>query len=133
MMVSDGDGIVCFDVCNYFGCNDVVLQVDVRYLYNYCIEGINFFYEKYVLIILLFFHVVVYLVFQLRECYVQMQVYNIYDVEKISQFVVLEVDMFVFYGIFSRKYWLDDYVCFIIMEEVLCEYVFEVVVCCCEG
>lgn len=125
---SDGDGIVRFDVRNYFGRNDVVLQADVRHLHNYRIEGINPFHEKYALITLPPLHVAAHLAPQLRERHVQMQVHNTYDAEKISQFAAPEVDTLAFYGIPSRKYWLDDYVRFTTMEEVLREYVPEVAV-----
>lgn len=125
---SDADGIVRFDVRNYFGRNDVVLQADVRNLLNYRIESLNPFHERYASITLPPLQLSNHLASRLREHHVQMQVHNTYDAEKISRFTVPEVDTVAFYGIPSRKYWLDDYVRFTTMEEVLREYVPEVAV-----
>jgi hypothetical protein len=57
-----------------------------------------------------------------------MQVQNTYSAEKLSRFDVPDVDTLAFYGVPYKKYWLDDYVRFTTMEEVLREYVPEVAV-----
>lgn len=54
------------------------------------------------------------------------QVQNEYQAAERTQFYRPEVDTLPFFGKADRTYWLDDYTRFIIMEEVLREYVMEV-------
>lgn len=54
---------------------------------------------------------------------IAMQVQNTYSVEHINQFKTADVDSIPFYGKADRVYYLDDYVRFPLLEEVLREYV----------
>ena len=59
---------------------------------------------------------------------VSMQVQNIYVPDKLKQYANPMVDSSAYYGAFQKSYLLDDYTRFATMEEVLREYIVEVLV-----
>ncbi len=123
---SDGEGIVRFDVRDYYGQGEIVLQADIKDQRLYRIEGLNPFSEKYTGIALPPYRLNGSVEPWLKQHNLGMQVQNTYSSEKLSRFEVPNVDTLAFYGIPYKKYWLDDYVRFTTMEEVLREYVPEV-------
>lgn len=125
---SDADGNVRFDVRDYYGQNEIVLQADIKDQRLFRIEGNNPFSERYLSTVLAPFQLPASSEPWLKQQSLGMQVQNTYAAEKLSRFDVPDVDTLAFYGVPFKKYWLDDYVRFTTMEEVLREYVPEVAV-----
>lgn len=125
---SDGDGIVRFDVRDYYGQGEIVLQADITDQRLFRIEGNNPFSERFTGISLPPYNVSAATQSWLKQHNLGMQVQNTYAGEKLSRFDIPDVDTLAFYGVPYKKYWLDDYVRFTTMEEVLREYVPEVAV-----
>lgn len=125
---SDGDGNVRFDVRDYYGPNEIILQADITDQRLFRIEGNNPFSERYTGVALPAFNLSNTSEASLKQHSLGMQVQNTYAAEKLSRFDVPDVDTLAFYGVPYKKYWLDDYVRFTTMEEVLREYVPEVAV-----
>jgi hypothetical protein len=125
---SDAEGMVRFDVRDYYGQNEIVLQAEINDARLFRIEGINPFSEKYTATPLPPYRPSERMESWLQQHSLGMQVQNTYVAEKLSQFDIPHVDTLAFYGIPYKKYWLDDYVRFTTMEEVLREYVPEVAV-----
>jgi hypothetical protein len=125
---SDAEGNVRFDVRDYYGQNEIVLQADITDARLFRIEGNNPFSERYTGITLPEFTLPPAAEPWLKQHNLGMQVQNSYAGEKLSRFDLPDVDTLAFYGVPFKKYWLDDYVRFTTMEEVLREYVPEVAV-----
>lgn len=121
------DGKAYFDVRDYYGQNEIVIQTDVADS-NYRLDVLNPFSEKYSTTPLPAFALPAAIQQALNEHSLNMQVLNIYDAPKLSQFEVPAIDTMPFYGKPFNKYKLDDYTRFTTMEEVLREYVPEVAV-----
>jgi hypothetical protein len=125
---SDGDGIVRFDVRDYYGQGEIVLQADITDQRLFRIEGNNPFSERFTGIALPPYNVSAATQSWLKQHNLGMQVQNTYAGEKLSRFEIPDVDTLAFYGVPYKKYWLDEFVRFTTMEEVLREYVPEVAV-----
>lgn len=125
---SDPEGNVRFDVRDYYGHNEIVLQADINDARLFRIEGNNPFSEKYTGLQLPGYHLSNSTEPWLKQHSLGMQVQNTYAAEKLSRFDIPNVDTLAFYGVPFKKYWLDDYVRFTTMEEVLREYVPEVAI-----
>jgi hypothetical protein len=125
---SDGDGMVRFDVRDYYGQGEIVLQADITDQRLFRIEGNNPFSERFTGIALPPYNVSAATQSWLKQHNLGMQVQNTYAGEKLSRFEIPDVDTLAFYGVPYKKYWLDEFVRFTTMEEVLREYVPEVAV-----
>lgn len=121
------EGKMFFDVRDYYGQNEIIVQSDVADS-NYRVEVINPFSEKYSDQALPGFILPATSQAALNEQSIGMQVLNTYDPGKLSRFAVPAIDTFPFYGKPYKVYKLDDYTRFSTMEEVLREYVPEVAV-----
>jgi hypothetical protein len=124
---SDAQGKVTFDVRDYYGQNEIILQTDGT-VGNYRIDVQNPFSEKYSSGVLPPFIISEKDRDAINQHSIGMQVVNAYDGTKLSRFAVPAIDTLPFYGKFLKRYKLDDYTRFSTMEEVLREYVPEVAV-----
>lgn len=124
---SNAQGSVSFDVRNYYGQNEIILQTDGT-VSNYRIDVQNPFSETYSQHPLPKFRLWEKDRDVINEHSIGMQVINAYDAPRLSQFALPVIDTMPFYGKGSKKYRLDDYTRFSSMEEVLREYVPEVAV-----
>ena len=125
---SNKEGRLSFDVRDYYGQNEVIVQAENYADSNYHIDIANPFSEKYSGNRLPRFLLPESLKTSLTNYSIGMQVQNTYTGEKLSRFNVPEVDTIPFYGKPFTRYMLDDYVRFTTMEEVLREYVPDVAV-----
>src|SRR5687767_14746596 len=107
---SDAEGNVRFDVRDYYGQNEIVLQADISDQRLFRIEGNNPFSEKFTGVPLPGFHLPSSTEPWLKKYNIGMQVQNTYAAEKLSRFEVPNVDTLAFYGVPFKKYWLDDFV-----------------------
>jgi len=120
-------GKVYFDVRDYYGQNEIIIQTDNPDS-NAHVEVLNPFSEKYSDVPLPAFSLAAATQNSLNEQSIGMQVLNTYDAGKLSRFAIPNIDTTPFYGKPTNVYKLDDYVRFTTMEEVLREYVPEVAV-----
>lgn len=125
---SDGYGNFRFDVRDYYGPGEIVLQADINDARLFRLEGNNPFSEKFTTVALPPLKLSPSMEALLRQYNLGMQVQNTYAGEKLSRFELPDIDTLAFYGIPYKKYFLDDYTRFTTMEEVLREYVPEVAV-----
>ncbi len=125
---SDSAGVVQFDVKDYYGAGEAVIQTNTQTAGLYSIALLNPFIEKYSARQLPPFEMPAKTMDSLLEDYsIGMQVQNIYTDEEIMQFRPPHIkDTFPFFGRPSNSYALDNYKRFTTMEEVLREYVREV-------
>jgi len=125
---TDSTGIVQFDVKDYYGAGEAVLQTNTEADSLYNVAILSPFIEKYSARQLPPFSMSLKGADSLLEEYsIGMQVPNIYAAEKIKQFLAPDLkDSFPFFGRPSFSYALDDYKRFTTMEEVLREYVREI-------
>ncbi|OQP49431.1 hypothetical protein [Niastella populi] len=124
---TDKEGKIYFDVRDYYGQNEIIVQTDAPDS-NYRVNVLNPFSEKYSNRLLPPFALPAASQYALNEHSIGMQVLNTYDPGKLSHFAIPEIDTFPFYGKPYKVYKLDDYTRFTTMEEVLREYVPEVAV-----
>lgn len=126
---TDSLGIVHFDVKNYYGPGDIIIQVRSESNAAYKVELINPYSEikpKHGLPLFSFSKEHEEKILQKS---IAMQVQNIYRTDSIRKFSMPAVnDTFPFYGKADFTYWLDSYKRFTTMEEVLREYVFPITV-----
>lgn len=125
--ISDSNGMVQFDIRNYFGQSEMVAQTNQKIDSFYRVEILSPFDENYTT------HP--YQVLTLSSSYqntildrsINMQAQNIYKADSIHKFLKpYIIDTFPFYGVPLYTYKLDDYTRFRTMEEVLREYVREI-------
>lgn len=121
------EGKIYFDVRNYYGQNEIIVQTDIPDS-NYHVDVLNPFSEKYSDAPLPAFALPAVAQSSLNEQSIGMQVLNTYETDKLSHFAIPAMDTTPFYGKAFKAYNLDDYVRFTTMEEVLREYVPEVAV-----
>jgi len=126
---SDKNGRLRFDIKNFYSAGEIVIQTDTRKDSVYQISILNPFFEKYSST------QVSPLSFSdrwkdyLRERITGSQVQNAYAVDSLQHYNLPGfVDTMVFYGKGDKTYMLDDYTRFGTMEEVMREYVAEVLV-----
>jgi hypothetical protein len=125
--ISDRNGMVQFDIRNYFGQSEMVAQTNQKIDSFFRIEILSPFDENYT--------TNPYPVLTLSSSYqnailsrsINMQAQNIYQADSIHKFLKpYIIDTFPFYGVPLYSYKLDDYTRFRTMEEVLREYVREI-------
>ncbi|MGZ5134444.1 MAG: hypothetical protein ACXWCG_04820, partial [Flavitalea sp.] len=125
---SDTDGQIRFYTSDFYGPNEILLQTDSRSDTTYRIELTNPFSEVFSSGPLPFFKLSDELKDPLIENNVSVQIQNAFSADKIRQFYAPSVDSSAFYGKPDNLYILDEYIRFSTMEEVLREYVAEVLV-----
>jgi len=125
--ISTKDGLVRFNVQNFYGGNEIVVQTNSLTDSMYRIDIASPFSEKY--------SDKLQPVFQLAEKNagllvshsMQAQVSNTYYADKQQNFLFpVSIDTMPFYGNPDHRFYLDDYTRFITMEEVMREYVADV-------
>ena len=126
---SDKNGRLRFDIKNFYSAGEIVIQADSRKDSIYQLSILNPFSEKYSST------TIPPLSFSdrwkdyLRERITGAQVQNAFASDSTQQFILPGfVDTSAFYGKGDKTYFLDDYVRFSTMEEVMREYVAEVLV-----
>lgn len=124
--LSDANGNVHFDVRDYYGQNEVVVDAEGSKGANYKVDVNNPFSEQYAGVPVPAFNLDELLQGTLNKSSIGMQVQNAYSSEQLSHFASPNIDTLPFFGKHGVRYMLDDYVRFVTMEEVLREYVFEV-------
>ena len=124
---SNQKGLVRFDMHNFYGAGEIVVQTNTKSDSLYRIEISSPYAEK--------FSTNSYPPFDLSEKFsnelvfnsMNAQVQNTFITSKRPQFILpVPADSTAFYGIPDKKYFLDDYTRFITMEEVMREYIAEV-------
>jgi len=125
--VSDSNGLVQFEVPDYYGQGEMTVQTDFRNDSFYRVEVLTPFAEGSVLRKLPSFSLSKTQLNDLLNRSIGMQAQHIYVSDSIERFYrPLLTDTFPFYGMPMHSYKLDDYRRFTTMEEVLREYVREI-------
>ncbi|RYZ45522.1 MAG: hypothetical protein EOP49_25070 [Sphingobacteriales bacterium] len=124
--MTDENGKAYFDIRDYYGRNEIVVQADPLADTNYRIDIADPFSERYSVKPFRQFSVDESSRAIIRNHSVSMQALNAYTGDSLTRFDIPRLDSSPFYGRFTKRYLLDDYVRFTTMEEVLREYVPEV-------
>ena len=125
---SDSNGVVRFYTKDFYGPNEIVLQTQSDANVGYNVEIINSFADKILQESLPPFHIEDNMKNLLTDYSTSMQVQNNFNGNKLKEFYTPVIDSSAFYGTPDKRYKLDDYTRFSTMEEVLREYVYEVLV-----
>ena len=127
--MSDAHGVLRFDVKNFFGDDGIAVQTANVQDSNYRIDINNPFSEKNSSYKISEFDYKTNLVNALRSSSVNTQVRNIYRGDSLQTFfATIPKDSTAFFGKPDQKYLLDDYTRFTTMEEVMREYVANILV-----
>jgi hypothetical protein len=124
--VSDSLGQLIFNMADFFGPGEIVLQNNTLKDTIYHMDVLNPFSEQYAQFPISPFTITAGLQPAMENINFTTQVQNIYSGNKLRQFYDTGMDSSAFYGIPYKKYLLDNYTRFLTMEEVLREYVTEV-------
>ena len=124
--LTNQDGIAYYDIRDYYGKNEVVVQTEVLADSNYRIDITDPFSEKYSLRPLKSFNIDASQKNIILNHSLSMQTLNAYLSDSLTRFDLPVIDTVPFYGKYTKRYLLDDYVRFTTMEEVLREYVPEI-------
>jgi hypothetical protein len=121
---SDSNGMVRFDVKNYYGPGEIIVQAGYETTNRYRIDILTPFAGEYTSGQLSLFSLPKTGENNLADKSIAMQVQNIYAADSIRRFYPpVLADTFPFYGKAEYDYHLDEYKRFTTMEEVLREYV----------
>jgi len=123
---SNRNGIVQFNVRDFIGGDEIILQTDQSKDSAYRIDIFNPFSEKFGTSATGAFSLSENMQGLLVQHSIYTQAQNIYHGEKTRQFYTADIDTLPFYGRPTNTYMLDDYVRFTTMEEVLREYIPEI-------
>ncbi|MGZ8558326.1 MAG: hypothetical protein ACXWWC_08335, partial [Chitinophagaceae bacterium] len=122
--ISDSTGMVSFDVKNYYGPGEIIVQAGYETTNSYKVDILTAFADEYNQGQLPFFSLAKTEEKNLSDKSIAMQAQNIYVPDSIRRFYPpVLADTFPFYGKAEYSYRLDDYKRFTTMEEVLREYV----------
>ncbi|MEO8173961.1 MAG: hypothetical protein ABI581_12785, partial [Sediminibacterium sp.] len=121
--VSDSNGLVRFDIKYMTHSNEVVVQTNVLRDSTYKIDLANPFSESYSTYRPSTLNLSPAYASTVLPRSIGMQVQNIYSGKNIKQFRAVGPDTIAFYGKPDATYYLDNYVRFVTLEEVLREYV----------
>jgi hypothetical protein len=121
---SDTNGIVKFEIKDFYTNNEIILQTDSLY----DVEIMNPFSEKYTTNLLPNFSQNQINLRELINHHVGVQVQSVYANNKLKQFIAPIIDTSAFYSKPDETYLLDNYVRFATVDEVLREYVKPVIV-----
>ncbi|WP_315820031.1 hypothetical protein [Paraflavitalea speifideaquila] len=125
---SDRDGNVRFDVRNYYGPGEIIIQTEDQQDSSYHVDIQNPFSDKYIGHEPIPLNVSPALEQTLTEGSINMQVQNAFYSDRLTQFAIPNIDTTAFFGSSYPKYLMDDYVRFTTTEEILREYVPDVAV-----
>ncbi|MDZ7607898.1 MAG: hypothetical protein U5K79_20485 [Cyclobacteriaceae bacterium] len=120
---SKPDGSLAFELNKVYGENEVVVQTDYTKDSTYRIEIDNPYSTEYIDVTLPEFTLSESVADWLMEKSQQMQVVNAYQKYNPSKPTITEIDSSAFYFSPDASYILDDYTRFIVMEEVMREYI----------
>jgi hypothetical protein len=120
---SNAKGLVQFEMKDFYGAKDIILQTNNQRDSTYKLELLNPFSEQSSGLRLPEFDLSQSFKDQILSRSVDMQAQNAYFQEKNNRFRLPKIDSVPFYGEASEKYMLETYTRFIVMEEVLREYV----------
>ena len=124
---SGKNGSVQFNVKNFYGSNDIIVQTNSFSDSVYRIDISNPFAEKYADRILPPVSLTEKSSSAITAHSIQSQVANTYYADKQQQFIFpAGMDTLPFYGSADNRYYLDEYTRFITMEEVMREFVLDV-------
>jgi hypothetical protein len=124
--VSDSNGMVRFDIKNMTNSNEVVVQTNILKDSTYKIDLANPFSENYSSYKFSELSLPSVYAASLLSKSIGMQVQNIYSGKNIKQFRAVGLDSVAFFGVADATYYLDNYVRFVTLEEVLREYVLNI-------
>jgi hypothetical protein len=122
---SNDTGAVFFDIKDFYGAGELVVQTEIQDS-MYRVEIANPFSGDISSWQLPAFNFSPGNLSALNQHSLAMQVQNAYSINQLNTFNVPSIDSNAFYGLPDTKYFLDNYVRFNTMEEVLREYVYEV-------
>ena len=125
---SDIEGNIRFYTKDFYGPNEIVLQTDSRTDTTYKLEIISPFSDKFSSKELPPFDLTDDTKDPLLNLSISVQIQNSFSGERLKQFYTHGVDSSAFFGPPDSQYNLDDYTRFSTMEEVLREYVYEILV-----
>jgi hypothetical protein len=125
---SDSNGVVKFYTNDFYGPNEIVLQTQSDANAGYNVEITNPFADNFSQENLPPFHIQENMKTLLTDYSTSMQVQNNFNGRKLKEFYRPLIDSSAFYGVPDKEYKLDNYTRFSTMEEVLREYVYEVLV-----
>ena len=124
--ISDSAGFVHFEMKDFFGANQVVMQTNTGKEKLYQFEIFNPYSEKFSGTVLPVFNFEEKYIKDLESGHIRMGVQNAYHQSQLQQLAQPVVDSLPFYFKPYKTYYLDDYKRFTTMEEVMREYVTEV-------
>lgn len=125
--VSGKNGAARFNIKNFYGGNEIVVQTNTSTDSTYRIDIGNPFSEKYANRQTPVFSLSEKQSALLQAHSLQSQVSNAYFTEKQQRFLFPQaIDTTPFYAVPDKRYYLDDYTRFITMEEVMREYIEDV-------
>lgn len=120
--ISNDSGKVFFDIKDYYGSGELVVQTGAEDT-MYRVEIENPFFNQATSIAPAFFDFSEDKLQQLSQYNLAMQVQNAYSINQLNKFNFPAIDSNAFYGKPDVTYYLDNYVRFNTMEEVLREYI----------
>jgi hypothetical protein len=125
--LSGKNGLLQFNVKNFYGSNEIVVQTNSQVDSNYRIDIATPYAEKFTNRPLPVLALSEKEKNTITAHSVQAQVANAYYADKQQSFLYpSRMDTLPFYGVPDNRYYLDDYTRFLTMEEVVREYVLEV-------
>ena len=123
---SDSLGHLLFNMKDFFGPGEIVIQPNTLIDTTFRIDVANPFSEQYAKIALPRLNISAGMQTAIEDQSLNMQVQNIYSSTKLRQFYDPHIDSNAFFGTPYKSYLLDNYTRFTTMEEVMREYVSEV-------
>jgi hypothetical protein len=122
--VSNKAGQLQFDINNFYGKNEIVVQTDTRKDSSYRLDVMSPFAEKFSSGPMADLYLSENMQQDLVSRSVGMQVQNAFLGDSLQKFETPKMgDSTPFYGVADRKYFLDEYTRFTTMEEVMREYI----------
>jgi len=122
--MSNKKGQLQFDIKNFYGSNEIVVQPDNQKDSSYRVDILNPFSEKFSAVAVPAFNLSEEFREDLLSRSIGMQVQNAYLTDNLQRFDMPNMqDSTAFYGAPDYKFFLDDYTRFNTMEEVMREYI----------
>jgi len=121
--VSNEEGSVAFELKNFYGSSEIILQPNTGGDSVYRIDITNPFIDKFSNTLYPAFTIQKKTANNVLEQSISMQVQNIYSGKNLKRFNIPVIDTTAFYIKSDAKYKLDNYTRFTTMEEILREYV----------
>jgi len=120
---SDGRGRIKFEMKNFFGSSEIVVQTNPLHDSGYTIDIASPFADKYSSIPLPYFSMPENAPQSLLYASVNTQVQHLYADKKLQEFLMPAADTSAFYADPDDRYVLDNYTRFTTLEEIIREYV----------